>query len=523
MSRNRPVQLALVTLTILGCARDTAREVRQYSVADFYRNSEYFGSSFSHDGAKILVTSNRSGIYNAYAIPVAGGAPEPLTNSTTDAILAASYFPADDRLLYTSDQGGNELAHLYLRERDGTTRDLTPGKALNASFAGWSGDLKSFFVSSNERDPQFFDLYEYQADNYARTQFYKNTDGYLPGPISRDKRYLALIKVHSTSNQDVYLHDRQSGTTKLLTKHEGNVSYSPATFTPDGSALLITADEGREFAALWRLDLATGNKSTLLTPDWDVLGANYSRSGKYLSVTINEEAKVLNRVYDAATLAPVSMPDMPPGLVRGLTISRDDNQFAFYNTDGSVPDDLWAGRMGQAPTRLTDALNADMARADLVAPTHIRFRSYDSLEIPGLLYQPHQASSRQKAPALILVHGGPGGQAQVGYFGMTQALVNHGYVVFDINNRGSSGYGKTFFRMDDRKHGEADLGDVVAAKQMLAATGYVDTTRIGIIGGSYGGYMVLAALTLQPDAFDVGVDLFGISNWIRTLTSIPPW
>jgi dipeptidyl aminopeptidase/acylaminoacyl peptidase len=145
------------------------------------------------------------------------------------------------------------------------------------------------------------------------------------------------------------------------------------------------------------------------------------------------------------------------------------------------------------------------------------------VEVPGVLYKPHQASPAAKAPALVLVHGGPGGQAQVGYSPLVQALVNHGYVVFDINNRGSSGYGKTFYAMDDRKHGEADLGDVVASKGMLAATGYVDTTQIGIIGGSYGGYMTLAALTLRPDAFRVGVDLFGISNWVRTLESIPPW
>ena len=123
----------------------------------------------------------------------------------------------------------------------------------------------------------------------------------------------------------------------------------------------------------------------------------------------------------------------------------------------------------------------------------------------------------------MLVHGGPGGQAQVGYFALTQALVNHGYVVYDINNRGSSGYGKTFFAMDDKKHGEADLGDVVASKQLLIDTGYVEADRIGIIGGSYGGYMVLAALTLRPEAFSVGVDLFGISNWVRTLESVPPW
>jgi dipeptidyl aminopeptidase/acylaminoacyl peptidase len=179
--------------------------------------------------------------------------------------------------------------------------------------------------------------------------------------------------------------------------------------------------------------------------------------------------------------------------------------------------------MGSTPRRVASGLNPAIRREDLVVPTHVRFESYDGIEIPGLLYKPYQASRRQRAPAIVMVHGGPGGQANVGYFALTQALVNHGYVVFDVNNRGSSGYGKTFFRMDDQRHGEADLGDVVASRGLLVGTGYVDSAHIGVLGGSYGGYMTLAALTLQPDAFKVGVDLFGISNWVRTLSSIPPW
>jgi dipeptidyl aminopeptidase/acylaminoacyl peptidase len=214
---------------------------------------------------------------------------------------------------------------------------------------------------------------------------------------------------------------------------------------------------------------------------------------------------------------------MPAGLVRGMRFSDDDSLFVFSNTDGSVPEELWVGRRGSPPRRVASGLNPAIRREDLVVPVHVRFKSYDSLEVPGLLYKPRQASRRNKAPAVVMVHGGPGGQATVGYFALTQALVNHGYVVFDVNNRGSSGYGKTFYRMDDKRHGEADLKDVVESKDMLIATGYVDSARIGILGGSYGGYMTLAALTLQPDEFKVGVDLFGISNWVRTLTSIPPW
>jgi dipeptidyl aminopeptidase/acylaminoacyl peptidase len=168
-------------------------------------------------------------------------------------------------------------------------------------------------------------------------------------------------------------------------------------------------------------------------------------------------------------------------------------------------------------------LNPNINPEDLVEGQVVRFASYDDLEIPGILYLPLQANENDSVPALVWVHGGPGGQSRVGYSALIQYLVNHGYAIYAINNRGSSGYGKTFYHLDDRKHGDVDLKDVVASKQMLIETGRINPQRIGIIGGSYGGYMVLAALAFRPDAFDVGVDIFGVSNWVRTLQSIPPW
>jgi len=532
----------LIALTLTACAKkqetahkaDVERQVATYSVEDFYKTNDFFGGSFSPDKSKILLSSNLTGIFNVVTIPVAGGTPTPVTHSTTNSIFSLGYFPHDERFAYRSDQGGNELGHIYVQSPDSTVKDLTPGDKLRADFMGWSNDDKSFFIQTNERDPRFFDFYEYAADGYTRKMIYKNTEGYDFGAISPDKRYIALAKNITTSDTDIYLYNRETKKTTHVTPHQGSVINNAQDFTPDGSGLLFLSDEGREFASLRRYDIASGSKVPVLEMNWDIAGANYSKHGKYLVVTVNEDAKMASHVYDASTVGAtnqgrtvqaqeVAISGLPPGLVRGLRFSPDEAMYAFYNSDGSTPDDLWIGEMGQAPHRVTDGLNPAIQRADLVVPQVVRFKSYDGVEIPGVLYKPHQTSANAKAPALVLVHGGPGGEATVHFSPLIQSLVNHGYVIFDINNRGSSGYGKTFFQMDDRKHGEADLGDVVASKTMLAATGYVDSTKIGIIGGSYGGYMTLAALTLQPDAFQVGVDMFGISNWVRTLESIPPY
>ena len=195
----------------------------------------------------------------------------------------------------------------------------------------------------------------------------------------------------------------------------------------------------------------------------------------------------------------------------------------FYVNGSRSPNNLYVYDFdAKKYEKLTDSMNPEIDKSDLVDGTVIKFKSFDGLEIPAILYKPHDIKSGEKAPALVNVHGGPGGQARIGYRGTIQYLVNHGYVVLDINNRGSSGYGKTFYQLDDLKHGEDDLMDCVMAKDYFSSTGYVDSTKIGIMGGSYGGYMVLAALTFQPTEFAVGVNLFGISNWLRTLESIPP-
>jgi dipeptidyl aminopeptidase/acylaminoacyl peptidase len=261
-----------------------------------------------------------------------------------------------------------------------------------------------------------------------------------------------------------------------------------------------------------------------LRPDWDVLYARFSEQGTYLVAGINNDASTELRLYETATMTGIDLPALSDADITSVTISDDEKRIAFYASSGRMPRDLFAADLdGGEPRQLTSSLNPSIDPNDLVEGRVVRFDSYDGLEIPGILYRPHQASAENPVPGIVWVHGGPGGQSRIGYRALLQYLVNHGYAVYAINNRGSDGYGKTFFHLDDRKHGDADLDDVVESKKMLAETGFVDPGRIGILGGSYGGYMTLAALTFRPEAFDAGVDIFGISNWHRTVTNIPPW
>jgi dipeptidyl aminopeptidase/acylaminoacyl peptidase len=171
--------------------------------------------------------------------------------------------------------------------------------------------------------------------------------------------------------------------------------------------------------------------------------------------------------------------------------------------------------------KLTESLNPEINPDDLVDSKIIRYKSFDGLEIPSLLWKPHQASPANKVPALIWVHGGPGGQTRKGYSALIQYLVNHGIAVLGVNYRGSSGYGKRFLAADNRKHGREPLWDCIEAKKYLAELDYVDASKVGIIGASYGGYMVLAALAFHAEEFAVGIDMCGVANWLRTIESFP--
>lgn len=525
--------ILLGATALAACASTPSGAAHQtYSAAAFFQTTAYGMSSpaglgFSPDGRSILTWNDSSGVINAYALSIEGGAAVPLTGSTTNATFAVSYFPNNERVLVSADQGGNELNHVYVRERDATLRDLTPGENLKAAFLAWRSDGNAFWITSNERNPQVFDLYEYDAASYARRLVYQNP-GMEIADISRDGRWLALVRPRTTADSNIYLVDLNANgpgrEPRLITEHTGNINYGVYEFAPDSTALIYGTDEHGEYNQAWRYDLASGQKSASIEADWDVMFVIHSPSGRYRVSAVNADASTEVTILDSRTNQPVRLSGVPAGDLGGVRFNRDETRIAFTVASDTSPADVFTAPLSTgAASRLTTALNPEIDEGMLVEASVVRYPSFDGLEIPGILYRPRSASAGNKAPALVFVHGGPGGQTRRGYSALVQHLVNHGYAVFGANNRGSSGYGKTFYNMDNRRHGEVDLDDIVYARRYLETLDWVDGERIGVMGGSYGGYMVAAALAFRPDAFDVGVDIFGVTNWSRTLTSIPPW
>ncbi len=516
--------MSIAFLAMDALAATPVRPTKEYSIEQFLETVSINGASFSGDEKQILFSSNRTGIFNVNAVPTSGGDAVPLTDSATDSTFLVSAFPAGDRFLYTHDQGGNENNHLYVRSPGGKEQDLTPGEKLKAVFVDWSHDGNAFFVQSNERDERFFDLYRYDARTYGRQRVYQDDTGYSLGAISDDQKWLAFQKANSTADSDMYLWNAETKDMKLLSKHDGTASYEPATFDVGSRWLYYLTNDGFEFTRVRRYELATGRTEDVEKADWDIVWTFFSHAGKYRVSGVNQDGRTSLQIYDGKTGAPVPLPSFPSGEISSVRISRSETKLAFELDGDRGPNNLYVYEFGaKAPIRLTNSMTGAIDPDDLVEARVVRFASFDRMEIPNIFYKPYQATTRAKAPALVWVHGGPGGQTRRQYSAPIQYLVNHGYVILGINNRGSSGYGKSFNTADDHMHGHEPLWDCVAAKKFLQGLDYVDPNRIGIIGGSYGGYMVLAALAFQPTEFAVGVDIFGVSNWIRTLESIPKY
>ncbi len=501
---------------------DIAETMKSYTIEQMMDNEDIGGGSFSPDKSKLLISSNRSGIYNMYTIPVSGGEMKPITASDSASVFAISYFPQDERMLFRMDGNGDEIFHIYLRDKEGNHKDLTPDEGARTDFYGWAEDDQSFFYTSNKRDDKFMDLYEMNLETFSPKLIYQNDDNYNVGGISDDRKYIWLSKSINTNDSDLFLYSFED---KALTKiNENQSANSGEDFSPDLKSLFYTTDDGAEFSYLMKYTIPYKTREKVMERDWDIVGSYFTENGTYQVTYINEDAKNVIEVLETATGKNINLPKFDGMDITSVGFSEDEKLMRFYAGGSHTPSNLYVYNLDtKEQQKLTDVLNKEIQAKDLVNAEVVRYQSFDGVEIPAIYYKPHQASEQNKVPALVWVHGGPGGQSRQNFNSLLQYLVNHGYAVLAVNNRGSSGYGKTFYQMDDLNHGDKDLKDCIEGKNWLAQQPEIDGEKIGIIGGSYGGYMTMAALTYTPEEFDVGVNIFGVTNWIRTLRSIPPW
>ena len=506
-----------------------------------YRLSHGGGHAFSPDGERLLVNSDTTGVFNAYAVSPDGEQFEPLSDSENNAIYAVSWFPDDERVLLTGDVGGNEQNSVFVREPDGTVHDLLPpgdyevaGQQSGLRFEAWQADGDAFFLTSTERDPQVADLYRYDAESYERERVFRNTRE-LPFPtrgfhVSPDGRWLALDFHHTRYDFDIYLVDLHSEDREpkpVLTSPDTEIVHRGMGFTPDSSRLIYGTDEHGEFFHAWTMDLETRETAPMIEGEWDVTqartnldyGVYFSPDGRYRMTILNADGRNAVTLLDTRDGRGVDLSFLPEGMLSQPRFSADGKHLAIQLERDTRPTDIYLVDLEQRDyRRLTEALNPAISEDDLVASEIVRFTSEDGLEIPGLLYRPHQASAESPVPAMVWIHGGPGGQSRKGYNPLIQFMVNQGYAIYAINNRGSKGYGKTFREADRRAHGQADLADVVASRGFLEEIDWIDGERIGVTGRSYGGYLTLAAMTFEPEVFDVAISVVGFSDYVSNIT-----
>ena len=479
--------------------------------------------ALSPDGTLLAFETSITGEPQVWIVDAAGGWPRQLTFGRPVRLLG--YSPAGDWIAYGSDRGGNERQGFYLVSPDGTRERelLAPSDAFRV-FGGFSPDGSKIAYATTGRTPTDFDVHLLDLVTGEDRAVHRGEGGIYVAAWRPDGGALLLSETRGEDSNDVHLLDLATGEARPLLVPDEPAAHSDLTWTPDGSGLYLATDQGREHAGLARYDLAGGGLSFLETPPHDVDGVALSRDGRYLAWTTNEGGWSVLHVRDLEGGRDLPAPDGLPRGIAGLEWAERAPVAAIRVSGPRTPGDVWTWDLANgALRRATRSSTAGLDMERMALPEAVGFPARDGVALHGLLYLPGPASAGgPKPPVLLAVHGGPTAQARPTFDPVVQYLVARGIAVLDLNFRGSTGYGKTFTRLDDRRRRPDAVRDVADAMAWLAADGRVDASRAAVMGGSYGGYLVFAALAEFPGLFDAGASFVGVSNWVTALEGASP-
>ncbi len=481
-----------------------------YEFARYLKIRAAQGATWSPDGRRIAFLTDITGVAQAWEVPVEGGWPEQFTFHE-ERVSGVQYSPTENRLLYSMDAGGNERSQLFLLG-GGEERDLTRAPEAIHYFGGFSPDGERIAYTATRRNGTDFDVFVQDLPDGEPETVWMTSGYHTVASWAPDATFLVVSRHHSNLDNDLYRLDLASGEVTLLTPHEGEARFRGARVTPDGESIFLATDRDGDFVRLARLELSTLEIEHLTPDDWDVEEVELSEDGRWLAVSRNIEGYSDFMLFSGKGRR-VPGPEMPEDIVGGFEYSPDGERLAFTLTGPNRNPDVWVVDLpdGEA-RRLTRSSTAGIPPRTFQRPDIVRYPTFDGRDIPALFYEPEH--SPERAPVVVNVHGGPESQSRPLFAPVSQYLLGRGYAVFAPNVRGSTGYGKAYTHLDDVFLRMDSVKDLACAAEWLRGRGH---ERVAVMGGSYGGFMVLAALTEYPELWTAGVDIVGIANMVTFL------
>ena len=481
--------------------------------------------TFSPDGTRLAYVSDQTGIPQVWVVQTAGGVPVQVTRGD-DPVGRVVWSPNREWLALSIAPGGGMNTQIHVVRPDGSgLRRLTDGGRETNNLGDWTHDGRRITMGSNRSNPSAIDAYFVDPTDGARDLVSANKGLQTLEDVSRDGTLALIGRLRGRGDNDLYLVNLQSHTETLATPHDPPGSFA-GELAPDGRAIYLSSDKDRDRSAFARIRIEGGKVShpEVLAgrDDAELGGFTITDQGTTAALLWNVAGRNELAFVDLASRRMTAGPRLPGEIVGGLTFSKDGRQLAMTISGATAPPDIWLLDVSTRTLRqVTHTRYEGVDLTKLVRPELVTFKAHDGLDLSGWLYRPIGRSG--PAPFVVSFHGGPEGQERPGFRSDYQALVAQGIGVFAPNVRGSSGFGKRFVNLDNgplRFEGIKDLKDCV---DYLVTNRIADPKRVGITGGSYGGYMTMVGVTFYPDLFAAGVDLFGMVNFFTFFEKTEPW